>query len=276
MDSLLQQAVSTRPDLAAKFADVRAREAELDRARADYLPKLSANGSLGRVYRELDSLNLGPNGTTFYPQRTTWSVGLQLSWELFDGFIRDNRVREAKARRDQVTDYLMAFATADFKQLGEVMIAMGSVEGTVDKDALAKDLEVAYAPMLGSGYGAYWTGPVPSSPSYTFLGRMYFYPSQSHNGYLEVVNDLGFVGLICLLGYLVSWVRQSLQLMKFDRGQGLLYLALFFQQAITNLSESTWFAINSAFAIAVATLATFSLSRSLVEQRLKQHFRPSD
>jgi hypothetical protein len=84
---------------------------------------------------------------------------------------------------------------------------------------------------------------------------------------------LGAVGLIVLLGYLVSWVYQSLRLMRFDRGQGLLFLALFFQQAITNLSESTWFAINSAFAIAVATLATFSLSRSLLEERLKQHFR---
>src|SRR6202022_2775572 len=40
VDSLLEQAVPARPDLAAKFADVRAREAELDRARADYLPKL--------------------------------------------------------------------------------------------------------------------------------------------------------------------------------------------------------------------------------------------
>jgi outer membrane protein len=64
VDSLLQQTVSTRPDLAAKFADVRAREAELERAHADYLPKLSANWALGRVYRQLDSLNLGPNGTT--------------------------------------------------------------------------------------------------------------------------------------------------------------------------------------------------------------------
>jgi O-antigen ligase len=100
-----------------------------------------------------------------------------------------------------------------------------------------------------------------------------FYPTQSHNGYLEIVNDLGFVGLICLLGYLVFWVYQSLQLMKFDRGQAMLFLALFFQQAITNLSESTWLAINSAFAIAVATLATFSLSRSLLEQRLREYFR---
>jgi exopolysaccharide production protein ExoQ len=133
---------------------------------------------------------------------------------------------------------------------------------------------VQLAPVFGSGYGAYWTGPLPSSPSYAFLGRMGgFYPTQSHNGYLEIVNDLGFVGLICLLGYLVFWVSQSLQLMKFDRGQAMLFLALFFQQAITNLSESTWFAINSAFAIAVATLATFSLSRSLLEQRLREYFR---
>jgi O-antigen ligase len=132
---------------------------------------------------------------------------------------------------------------------------------------------IQLAPVLGSGYGAYWTGPVPSSPSYAFLSRMYFYPTQSHNGYLEIVNDLGFAGLICLLGYLVSWVYQSLQLMKFERGQGMLFLALFFQQAITNLSESTWLALNSGFAFALVTLATFSLSRSLLDQRLRLYFR---
>ncbi len=84
VDSLLQQAVSSRPDLAARFAEVKAREAELERARADYLPKLSANGTLGRVDRELDSLSLGRNGTTFYANPKTWSVELQLSWELFE------------------------------------------------------------------------------------------------------------------------------------------------------------------------------------------------
>jgi O-antigen ligase len=101
-----------------------------------------------------------------------------------------------------------------------------------------------------------------------FLTRMGdFYPSQSHNGYLEIVNDLGFVGLLCLLAYLYTWVSQSLQLMKLDRNQGLLFLALFFQQAITNLSESTWLAINAAFALALVMLATFCISRSLLEQR---------
>jgi O-antigen ligase len=135
---------------------------------------------------------------------------------------------------------------------------------------------VQLAPVFGSGYGAYWTGPVPSSPSFAFLARMGgFYPTQSHNGYLEIVNDLGFAGLLCLLGYLVFWVRQSLLLMRFDRGQGMLFLALFFQQAITNLSESTWLAINSAFAIALATLATCCLSRSLLELKLREFYRSS-
>jgi outer membrane protein TolC len=120
VDSMLQQAVSTRPDLAAQFADVRAREAELERVRADYRPKLSANGTLGRVYRELDSINLRPNGATFYPKRTTAGVGLELSWELFDGFIWDNRVREPKVRRDQARADLDALQLASEAQVWTV------------------------------------------------------------------------------------------------------------------------------------------------------------
>jgi len=151
VDSLLQQAVSTRPDLAAKFADVRAREAELDRARADYLPKLSANGALGGVFRELDSLNLGPNGTNFYPHRTTWRVGLQLSWELFDGFIRDNRVREAKARRDQARADLDALQLAS---QAEVWTAYADFQSALSQHQFA----VALVATTKSGYDSALTG----------------------------------------------------------------------------------------------------------------------
>jgi O-antigen ligase len=122
-------------------------------------------------------------------------------------------------------------------------------------------------PILGTGYGAYWTGPVPSSQSYVMLTRLYFWPSESHNGYLEVVNDLGFVGLICLIGYIAVYVRQSLQLFSSDRAQGALYLAIFFLQAITNLSESGWFSANGVLPVIIVTLATCSLARGLLEQQ---------
>jgi aarF domain-containing kinase len=62
--------------------------------------------------------------------------------------------RFARDRREQVTDYLMAFSSGDFKKLAEVMAAMGAVRGGVDLEALAKDLAVAYEPLLQSEMAA--------------------------------------------------------------------------------------------------------------------------
>jgi aarF domain-containing kinase len=58
--------------------------------------------------------------------------------------------RFPRERRDQVTDYLLAFATGDFRKLADVLAAMGSTSAKVDLDALAKDLAAAYAPMMAS------------------------------------------------------------------------------------------------------------------------------
>jgi outer membrane protein len=151
VDALLQQALTSRPDLAAKFAQIRAREADLDRIRAEYLPTISANGMLGRVYRELDSLSLGPNGTTFWVQPDTWGVGLELKWELFDGFVRDNRLREAKARRDQ--------AAADFNALelaseAQVWKAYADFKASLSQYRLSGALVAA----TKSGYDSVLTG----------------------------------------------------------------------------------------------------------------------
>jgi|HubBroStandDraft_1064217.scaffolds.fasta_scaffold12366_3 aarF domain-containing kinase len=56
--------------------------------------------------------------------------------------------RFGRERREQVTDYLMAFSAGDFRKLAEVMHAMGSMGGHVDLDAVAKDLARAYEPLL--------------------------------------------------------------------------------------------------------------------------------
>ncbi len=77
--------------------------------------------------------------------------------------LRDGRIgfldfgivgRFARERREQVTDYLMAFASGDFARLAEVMAAMGAVGGAVDLEALAKDLAAAYEPLLASEMAA--------------------------------------------------------------------------------------------------------------------------
>lgn len=132
-------------------------------------------------------------------------------------------------------------------------------------------------PLFGVGLGAYWTGPFPTSASYEFVVRTYVYPTESHNGYLDVINDLGFVGGACLIAYLISFLRQSLAVFSVDRNQGALYLALLFQGLIANLSESHWFKVSS-FDFLFVTLATTAIARQLAqlkkERRQVQSGRP--
>jgi len=82
---------------------------------------------------------------------------------------------------------------------------------------------------------------------------------------------LGYVGLLCLLGYLWSFLRQAIALLKFDQSQAVLYLALLFHQLITNLTETTWLS-SSSFDFVVMTFATFAMARAMVEQWLQSHY----
>lgn len=129
---------------------------------------------------------------------------------------------------------------------------------------------IARRPLLGSGYAAYWvTAPGPHAESFEFVRRLGgFYPGTAHNGYLEVVNDLGWIGLACLLAYLLTHLRQSLRLLRQQPTQAILYLALFFQQALSNLTESHWFSVFSLDFV-LLTLTTTALARSLLELRLR-------
>jgi O-antigen ligase len=131
-------------------------------------------------------------------------------------------------------------------------------------------------PWLGTGYGAYWIGATPESPSFEMLTRLFFYPTEGHNGYLDVINDLGAVGGLCLLGYFITYVRQSLWLMKFDRYQGGLYLTMLFRGFIADMSESHWFLVLS-IDFAIMTMATMALARSSLQANLDfgARYRPA-
>jgi exopolysaccharide production protein ExoQ len=128
--------------------------------------------------------------------------------------------------------------------------------------------QIKQHPALGVGYGAFWTGRDPSTPSYIFVLKTYGYPNEAHDGYLDIANDLGLVGLAIFLGYFVVFLRQSVALLKTEYSQAILFLTLLFHQLLTNLTESTWlFSSNMCFV--VMTMAMFSLARTQIEQRLQ-------
>jgi exopolysaccharide production protein ExoQ len=170
------------------------------------------------------------------------------------------------------------YAIAALKLIPGLEVVLSPITMLTGKDMTFSNRSVIWAivedhirlsPYIGSGYGAYWTGVIPTSPSYVFLSKMYFYPSQSHNGYLEIINDLGFCGLFVLLGYFAVYIRQSLRLMRIDRIQAALFLSFFFQHMIVNLSETAWLATSSPFTTTIMTTATFCIARSLLQQRFQ-------
>jgi exopolysaccharide production protein ExoQ len=128
---------------------------------------------------------------------------------------------------------------------------------------------VKLRPLLGSGYSAYWImgTPTPDAESYAIKSKLEgFYPGSAHNGYLQVLNDLGAVGLCCLLGYLYVFVRDSIRLYRIDRTQGALFLVLFLQQTTINLTEPVWLNVLLVEFLLVS-MATTCLARALAEAK---------
>jgi outer membrane protein len=97
----LDRAARQRPDLAAQLAQVRAREADVRRAEAEYRPSIglsaTAGGNLGNWYVTAP----GSPASSYNYADPEYGAFLTFSWNLFDGFAHRNELREAKARRDE-------------------------------------------------------------------------------------------------------------------------------------------------------------------------------
>ncbi|WP_263419048.1 TolC family protein [Terriglobus albidus] len=92
----IEAAYQTRPDLLANIEQVKASDAEIKLARSAYFPKLTFDGSKGwlRAWGKQEKNN-GTYGKTF-----TYDAKLSLTWTVFDGFKRENRLSRAKAEHD--------------------------------------------------------------------------------------------------------------------------------------------------------------------------------
>lgn len=131
--------------------------------------------------------------------------------------------------------------------------------------------QIEHHKLKGIGYGAYWVGDDPWSPAYEMVTRVYFYPGSAHNGYLDIVNDLGLIGLGLLIGFLLLYILQAMALFRVEPAQGALYLAIVFQQGLGNLSESYILYYQSPH-IVFMLLATVCMARAQLEVRLRQLF----
>ena len=86
IDGIIDQALARRPDLAAAVMEVRAREAEVRRAQADYLPEVVVRGTAGESWLDFDTPGFSVEGQGWGFAGSAFLGG---RWLLFDDGARD-------------------------------------------------------------------------------------------------------------------------------------------------------------------------------------------
>jgi len=102
VDEAIDRALAQRPDLIARLADVRAKEAEVRKARADFWPKLAARTAVGANIGQLkveDSAYQSVN-------ELQYDAGFRFEWALFEGFERRNKLHLAESMQHEAEDEL--------------------------------------------------------------------------------------------------------------------------------------------------------------------------
>ena len=93
VDELIATALSQRPDLVAKLANVHAKENEARRVRAEYYPKVIVDAHVSET--ELDVSIAGSD--YFGDHKPTWGAFLTVNVPIFDGFARRYKLEVAEA-----------------------------------------------------------------------------------------------------------------------------------------------------------------------------------
>ena len=145
VEKIVDQALEQRPDLMAHLAELRAREAEVKKARAEFWPKFSLGGRIGNQY--WGNVHTNPQGNENYSASNgVGTAMLTMEWTLFDGFERSNAVHEAEARKEASKAHL---ETLRLEIMRDIWKAYADTKTTLEKRefalALLKAAEESYA-----------------------------------------------------------------------------------------------------------------------------------
>jgi exopolysaccharide production protein ExoQ len=83
-------------------------------------------------------------------------------------------------------------------------------------------------PFLGLGYGGFWVRPIESQVN------------EAHNGYLDVMLELGLVGVLLLLAFVISMCRAAYAMLRRDFWWASFGLSFLLMAVLHNASESTF------------------------------------
>jgi O-antigen ligase len=85
-------------------------------------------------------------------------------------------------------------------------------------------------PVLGCGFGGFWTSQTETEVMV----------NEAHNGYLEVLLELGFVGLLMTSLFLLSFAWKAVQALTYDYDWASLCICFLLMATVHNISESSF------------------------------------
>jgi exopolysaccharide production protein ExoQ len=91
-------------------------------------------------------------------------------------------------------------------------------------------------PVLGCGFGGFWTTRTETE----VMTEAKVMVNEAHNGYLEVVLPLGFVGLLITSMFLLSFCRSAARALAYDYDWASLCICFLLMAAVHNISESSF------------------------------------
>jgi outer membrane protein len=109
VNGMIEEALVRRPDVAAKFAIFRSKLASAKQAKRNIWPQITGNLNLQRNYFD-QTIETG-QGASANPDGHTdnFAGSFVLSVDLFDGFLKWNKAREAKAMAEAARQELLAY-----------------------------------------------------------------------------------------------------------------------------------------------------------------------
>jgi O-antigen ligase len=107
---------------------------------------------------------------------------------------------------------------------------------------------------LGGGYGGFWNG-VDSPAAYTGWWFGGGYVGEAHNGYIDLYNDLGYLGLVGLAVFLLTYLRNILAPSLRGSREFYFHFCFVIFLLVHNYAESTLF--RSTYFLNVLMLASY-------------------
>jgi len=97
--------------------------------------------------------------------------------------------------------------------------------------------EIEHHPWFGTGYGGFWLGLEGASGQIAYLVK-WGYPGQAHNGYLDILNELGAVGMLLMAAFIVEHAFALRRLHAIEPHQASFHAALLAMVLVLNLAEA--------------------------------------